>query len=266
MNSQMSPKDRIIVALDVDSVDKATTLVEELSLHVGMFKIGLQFIHAMLAQLIVPDKAAARKNLTQIRKLYALLDGKIFWDGKFNDIPNTVGKASAEVAKLGVKMFNVHVSAGFEAMQTAVARKGGSLVLAVTVLTSLNLRETEMLYVRQPHEIVSYFARYAQRAGFDGAIASPHEIKIIREECGRNFIIATPGIRPSWAQANDQKRTSTPAEAITAGADYLVIGRPITYPPFMIGKPEDAAIHIAKEIAEAIATRPTEEAEMRTGC
>ena len=138
----MLPKDRIIVALDVNDLDKAKSLVEMLTDYVGGFKIGLELICLMLASIISPSRGddgdtEARRNFRKIRDLFEVLDiKKVFWDGKFDDIPNTVGAAVKVIAGMGVKMFNVHASAGIDAMMAAVANKGQSLALGVTVLTS----------------------------------------------------------------------------------------------------------------------------------
>lgn len=277
----MEAKDRIIVALDVDSVGKATALVKELVLHVGFFKFGLEFINSILASLIVPkDVVEAQTNLAQVRRLFQLLAGKIFWDGKFNDIPNTVGGASAPVTKMDVKMFNVHCLGGLammkaakEAVEKVVASSGTMMVrpiiLGVTLLTSLNygdlveMRLCEEINFADPQEsaavkreriekLVQNLAWLAQESGLDGVVASPQEIKAIRDYCQPDFLVITPGVRPLWAVAGDQKRVMTPGEAIKAGADYLVIGRPITQPPKEIGNPVEAVKRIAEEINSAL--------------
>ena len=234
----VQPHERIIVALDVDSLDKAKSLVEDLAPYVGYFKVGLELLTAVGAP--------------QVIEFVHSLGGQVFYDGKFDDIPNTVGGAAKAVARLNVKMFNVHASAGVEAMMAAVANKGQSLVLAVTVLTSLEENNAHLIFGGPSKAKVLQLAREAKLAGCDGVICSPQELELLgkQEELG-NLLKITPGVRPEWAVAGDQKRIMTPVEAIKAGATALVIGRPITKPPAEIGTPVDAAKRIAEEIAQA---------------
>jgi len=250
---KMEPGERIIVALDVDNPKEAINLVKELGPLVGAFKIGLQLINGMFASLIaIRDLTEAIRALGEIRILFNLLNGKIFWDGKFNDIPNTIAGASKEIAKMKIKMFDVHASAGRETIAEAVANKGDSLVFGVTVLTSIGEQECVSIFGTNPSDKVLQFAEMLLEEGADGIICSPQELIILRE--GRipaDLIRVTPGIRPEWAQRNDQKRIMTPAEAIKYGADYLVIGRPITQPPPEIGFPRKAVELIAEEIVNA---------------
>jgi orotidine-5'-phosphate decarboxylase len=251
------PKGRIIVALDVDNPEKAITIVEQLRDHVGLFKVGLQLIYAIFAGLVsIPTEDVAVSNLRISRRLFGLLKGKLFLDGKFHDIPNTMAGVSAEVAKIEPVMFNLHVSADIEAMMAAVAKKGNSKVLGVTVLTSLSGEICQLIYGDTPGAKVLQFARDAKLAGIDGLICSPQEITLLRGQKElKGMLLATPGVRPAWAAKGDQARTETPGGAIEAGADYLVIGRPITNPPPEIGTPVDAAKKIAEEIATALAGR-----------
>lgn len=232
----MDAKDRIIVALDdVDSLNKARPLVESLAPHVGCFKIGLELLTAV----------GAPKVVGFVRSL----GGQVFYDGKFNDIPNTVGGAARAVSWLNVKMFNIHASAGVEAMMAAVAYKGQALVLAVTVLTSLEENNAHLIFGGPSKSKVLQLARDAKIAGCDGIICSPQELEFLgkQKELG-GLLKITPGVRPKWAATGDQKRIMTPAEAIKSGATALVIGRPITKPPTEIGTPADAAKKIAEEI------------------
>jgi orotidine-5'-phosphate decarboxylase len=235
----MEAKDRIIVALDVDNLDKAKSLVESLAPHVGCFKVGLELLTAVGAPKVVGFVHS--------------LGGQVFYDGKFDDIPNTVGGAAKAVAGLNVKMFNIHASAGVETMIAAVANKGQSLVLAVTVLTSLEENNAHLIFGSPSKAKVLQLARDAKIAGCDGIICSPQELELIgkQKELG-SMLKVTPGIRPEWAVAGDQKRITTPADAIKAGATSLVIGRPITKPPTEIGTPVDAAKKITEEIASVL--------------
>ena len=244
----MEAKDKIIVALDVDTPKKALDLVKQLKGRVGCFKIGLQFITAMLRSVIFPITG---NEVALIQMLFSELDGNIMWDGKFDDIPNTMAGASQEVVKIGVKMFNLHASAGLEAIAEAVANKGNALVLGVTVLTSIDENECVSIFGDFPSYKVIQFAKMLIDGKADGIICSPKELSVLSEE-NIKLLKVTPGIRPKWAQKGDQKRVMTPSEAIKAGADYLVIGRPIRKPPEEIGSPVDAAKKIAEEIQQAL--------------
>lgn len=235
----MEAKNKIIVALDVDHLDDMKHCVKILTPYVWGFKVGLELATAVGTPLAV--------NFIHSR------GGNVFFDGKFHDIPNTVGKASSVISELGVKMFNVHASAGIKTMKAAVTNKKHSLALAVTILTSLGDDDeednTSRIYGEISKAKVLQFARDAKACGMDGIICSPQELELIgnlKEFSG--FLKVTPGIRPKWAAINDQKRIMTPAEAIGLGADYLVIGRPITNPPKEIGTPVNAIKKILEEI------------------
>ena len=218
------PKDKIIVALDVESADQARSIVAELSDSVGAFKIGLQLFTAEGPRFV--------RDLVE-------RGAKIFLDLKFHDIPNTVAKASVEAARLGVWMFNVHALGGSEMMRRTAEEVANVCeresiakpkVIAVTVLTSSNnetLAETGV--TGETESQVLRLAELTAKCGLDGVVASPQEIRAIRASVLSNdFLIVTPGIRPSNATNDDQKRVMTPAEAVSEGANYLVIGRPIT--------------------------------------
>ena len=213
---------RLIFALDVSSVTEATELVEQLAPEVGMFKVGKQlFLHAG----------------PQVVRMIRDHGGEVFLDLKFHDIPRTVAKAAGEATRMGVRMFDVHASGSLEMMQrtvsevTKVCRAEGlrrPKVLAVTVLTSLNRDDLKRVGVaRGVENQVVRLARLAQEARMDGVVASPQEIAPIRKDCGRGFLIVTPGVRMRGGTWEDQKRVTTPEAAIRAGADYLVIGQPI---------------------------------------
>jgi len=235
-------KERLIVALDnfttgARQVDTAyiARMVTSLRDYVGYFKIGLEAIIGIGA----PDAVMAIRGS----------GGKVFLDGKFNDIPNTVGQASKRAAGLmGVEMFNVHASAGAKAMKAAVENKGKAKVLAVTVLTSLDEAETMKIFGRSSRNTVEDFAHDAiQDAGVDGIICSPKELPMLKQWFPDSMLV-TPGIRPAWAATDDQKRFTTPAEAIKMGATHIVVGRPITNPPASIGSSVEAAKRILEEI------------------
>lgn len=231
---------RLIVALDVPTSDAGARMAERLKDHVGLFKIGFELFSA--------------EGPVLVRYLAARGSG-VFLDLKFHDIPNTVRAASREAAALGVSMFNVHASGGSAMMEAARAGaeagcSGGMrpLVLAVTILTSLSQRDLAAIAMEgSPEQAVVRLARLAQAAGLDGVVASAQEAPAIRDACGPRFVIVTPGIRPATAAAGDQARVRTPADAIRAGADYLVVGRPIT----AAADPQAAADSIVREMAEA---------------
>ena len=212
----MQSRDRLIVALDRSSRDDILRLADELR-DAAAFKIGLQ--------------AFIANGPSLVRELVSRGD-KIFLDLKIHDIPNTAQHAVADVASLGVAMTTVHTSGG-EAMLRSSARDD-LLILGVTVLTSLDA----------PVEEVVRLAKLAQQCGLRGVVASPLEIGAIRNACGGDFKIVTPGVRPEGSAAGDQRRTTTPAAAIAAGADYIVVGRPITDAP----APREAALHIIEQL------------------
>jgi orotidine-5'-phosphate decarboxylase len=240
----MITRDKLIVALDLPSGNAATRMAERLQGHAGMFKVGSELFTA--------------EGPVPVR--YLVTTGqRVFLDLKFHDIPNTVRAAAREAAELGVSMVNVHASGGRKMMEAALegARSVGTAagngarprVLAVTILTSLESQDLEELGISgMPVEAVLRLARLAQSAGLDGVVASPREISAIRQACGPGFLIVTPGIRPASAATNDQARIATPASAMAAGADYLVVGRPITGAP----DPVAAADAIVAEMDGAV--------------
>lgn len=230
-------KDRLIVALDVDSLDKAMPLVKRLAPHVGCFKVGLELLTAEGAPQVVSRIHDA--------------GGAIFYDGKFDDIPATIAGASRAVARLGVKIFNLHASCGLESIRAAAKEKGSSILLAVTVLTSLDDAAARRSFGTDALSKVLSFARDAAEGGADGIVCSPKELDALAQDpITAKLLKVTPGVRPAWAAANDQKRTLTPGEAILKGASYLVVGRPILQPSS--GTAEDAAKRVVDEIAEAL--------------
>src|SRR5256712_4411294 len=217
-----SMRERLIVALDVGDLGEVKELVKLLASEVGMFRFG--------KQLFTPAGPQAVRLIQE-------LGGKVFLDLKFHDIPNTVPKAAVEATRLGVKMFNVHASGSLEMMR-ATAKEARRvchqqnlrkpIMLAVTVLTSLNQDDLKRVGVdgRVADQVVR-LALLTKEAGMDGVVASPHEVADIRSACGRRFVIVTPGIRPRDAGRNDQQRVMTPADAIQASVDYIVVRRPI---------------------------------------
>ena len=236
--------DRLLVALDVDSLEGAAALLDRLRGVVTGCKIGSQLFTAA-------GPAAVELALKR--------DFRVFLDLKFHDIPNTVAGAVREAMRLGVFMLTVHASGGVAMMRAAAesARKAAAefkmprpLVLGVTVLTSLDRRALE-IEVGVPITVerhVLALAEHAREAGLDGVVASPQEIRALRLAMGQRWVIVTPGVRPAERSAagDDQARTATPAAAVAAGADYLVVGRPITQAP----DPTAAATAILAELTQ----------------
>ncbi len=216
-------KNRLIVALDTDDGEEIDWLSGTLMDMVSWFKIGFQAFSA-LGMEAFPWFTQNRYN--------------VFVDLKFHDIPNTVARDVGTMTKHGANMINMHASGGFEMMQAArfsaddaayKARIPNPILLGVTILTSMDETgfKSNFASERQLTEQVVYLAKQAKDASLNGVVASPLEIEPIRKACGDNFLIVTPGIRPKWADPGDQRRITTPAEAINRGADFIVVGRPI---------------------------------------
>lgn len=210
---------KLIFALDVNGVSEIDRYAGMLAGRVGMFKIGKELFTSCGPEAV---RAVQRHG------------GEVFLDLKYHDIPNTVARAMVEAARLGVQLANLHALGGLEMMETAVtavAREFGDerpRLLAVTILTSSTVETLRQVGIEHSvQDMVVRLAWLAKQAGMDGVVASPLEIGLIREACGPDFLIVTPGVRPSFAALDDQKRIMTPAEAVRAAADYLVIGRPI---------------------------------------
>ncbi len=238
-----SAKQRLIFALDVDNLEDARNWVAKLQGQVGVFKIGKQLFTRCGPEVV---------RLVQ--------DGgcDVFLDLKYHDIPNTVAMAGLEAQRLGVRMFNVHALGGFEMMAKLVAEidrvcpRGNPdrpILLAVTILTSSTEETLRRVGIDRPIQVmVAKLARLAKDAGMDGVVASPKEVGLIRDACGDGFLIVTPGVRPAFASQDDQKRVTTPGAALRSGADYLVIGRPIS----AAADPALAADMILQEMQEAL--------------
>ena len=237
----MKATDRIFVALDLTDVETARSLAQRLSGHVGGVKLGLEYFSANGPEGVrtIVDRGM-----------------KVFLDLKFHDIPNTVAGSVRSATGTGASIINVHASGGLAMMRAAAeaASEGAKrhnvdrpTVAAVTGLTSMDaddLAAVGQMTVMQDQ--VLRLARLTQEAGLDGVVCSPAESAMIRDACGEDFVRIVPGIRPAWASTDDQKRFTTPRQAVDAGATYLVIGRPIT----QADDPVEAAARIAEELGE----------------
>jgi len=240
---RIDAKDRLIVALDLASVEEARRLVDSLDGAATFYKVGLvmqlaEGVEDFICSLIREGK-------------------KVFLDYKYYDIGETLKKAVASASRLGVSFLTIHGPSTL--IKAAVEGRGdsGLKLLAVTVLTSLDAGDmAEMGYTHAVDELVLFRARKALEAGCDGVIASGQEAAKIKSACGGKFLVVTPGIRPAGASAGDQKRITTPGDAIRDGADYLVVGRPITAPDR--GTPREAAEAIAAEMQAAFDARSAE--------
>jgi orotidine-5'-phosphate decarboxylase len=227
-----SAKDRLIVALDVSSLDAARRLLDQLTPHVGMFKVGKELFTA-------EGPAVVREIVNR--------GSRVFLDLKYHDIPTTVERAVAAASGLGVSLLTVHASGGRAMMEAAASAlpAEGAKILGITVLTSHTDETLWETGVGEPvRESVRRLAKLAYEAGVDGVVCSPLEIALVRETVGRDFLIVTPGVRPRGAPKGDQARVMTPREARDLGCSYVVVGRPITEAK----SPESAARAIVEEL------------------
>lgn len=228
MLTELQPyKQRLMLALDVDSREKAEEWVHKLKPHIGYFKVGLQLFTKEGPELVRSIRARG---------------GRIFLDVKYHDIPNTVAKACEAATSLQVDFINVHALGGKAMMQAAAQALSATAermrvpkprLLAVTILTSHDAKSVkkDIGLKGSPEAEVKRLALAAKAAGCDGVVCSPQEIGVVRKACGPDFIIVTPGVRPAGAAKQDQKRTLTAGQAVAAGANFLVVGRPITEAP-----------------------------------
>lgn len=230
---------RLIVALDVHTMEEAEALVETLGTSVTYYKVGMELFYAVGGRIVTWLKGAGKK---------------VFLDLKLHDIPNTVAGGLCSLMALGADLVNVHASGGPAMMREAAARLRGAAkargqvapkLIAITVLTSIGEEEwRRMGHTASIEAAVLRYARLAKEAGLDGVVASPREAAKIRAACGEDFLIVTPGIRPAGAAPGDQSRIATPAAALTAGATHLVVGRPIR----AAKDPKEAAQAILREM------------------
>lgn len=225
---------KLVTALDVDSIAEALCVVDTIGSEVEWYKVG--------KQLFTREGPALLKALKERNK-------KIFLDLKYHDIPNTVGAAVRSAAAIGADLINVHALGGLTMLKSAreAADECGVNVIAVTVLTSMDKQELDGLgFDVEAAELVLRLATLTKKAGLPGVVCSAHEIKIIQEACGKDFLTVVPGIRPAGSQTGDQKRVMTPAEAAKAGASFIVVGRPI----LKAENPAEAARNIQEELRQ----------------
>ena len=260
----LKPHERIILPLDVSNINSAISLVNQLSPHVGIFKIGFEALYSTMVDFIMCPEQQIKEFVRKVRLLcLSIRPEKAFFDVKLHDIPNTVESAMKSLSRLGVRMLNMHASAGEEAIKKAVALKGMSKLFGVTVLTSIKEKECISIFGATPGEKVLQFADMLRINGADGIICAPAEGLLLRQHSVfDNMEITTPNVRPLWTMTpeeiertkddQDPKRQMTPRMAIKARIDKIIIGRPITNPPAKIGGPIEAAKLIANEIAEAL--------------
>lgn len=229
----MKARERLIVALDVETLEEASQLVEVLSDDVDVFKVGISPFTGFGQPLL--DKLEEKGK-------------KVFLDLKVHDIPNTVANAAEQAAKKNVFMMNFHCLGGPRMLEAAARGakrvETSPILLGVTILTSMDSDEMKAIGLEgEVEEKVLEFASFAKEAGLTGVVASAKEAKAIKEKLGKDFVVVTPGVRPEWASKGDQKRVLTPKKAIEEGADYIVVGRPII-------KAEDPALAARKIIEE----------------
>jgi orotidine-5'-phosphate decarboxylase len=230
----VAPRDRLIVALDAANPAHAERLVADLGDSVSFYKIGMELVYGGGLGLVAGLAASGKK---------------VFVDLKLHDIPNTVERATAQIARLGADFLTVHAYPQTMRAAVAGAKGAGLKLLAVSVLTSSDDADlAEAGYAFGVRALVARRAAQARDAGVDGLVASASEASLLRETIGDSLLLVTPGIRPSGAAVGDQKRVATPAAAIAGGADYLVVGRPVTH----AADPRAAAQRIVAEIAAAL--------------
>lgn len=240
------PAERIMVALDVDEIEQAQSIITELAGLPVTYKVGLQL--------------GTYQGWDSVVSLIHEAGAKIFCDTKFKDIPATVEKASRSITRHQPDFFNIMVDNNMAALEGAVAGVAGAVrdynlaakpvLLGVTVLTSMSDEESNSIYGADSATKVLQFAEAAAATGLEGLVCSPSEARTLKSnERTKDMLLVTPGIRPEWAAAGDQSRIMSPAQAVADGADYLVIGRPITQPPQEVGSSRNAIELIIEELS-----------------
>ncbi|MEO0293634.1 MAG: orotidine-5'-phosphate decarboxylase [candidate division WOR-3 bacterium] len=236
------PKDFLIVSLDVPTLEESLSIVKELEDLVNFYKIGLELFTRVGPQIVYTLKDKGKKVLLDL---------------KLHDIPNTVSGAVNAAVRMGVDMLTIHTLGGFEMMEAAQKavwnkRLSTPIILGVTILTSLDeafLKDVLGVEKSLKEEVLD-LASIAKSAGLGGVVASPFEVSLVKERCGKEFLVATPGIRPESVDKDDQKRFATPSLAIRSGADYLIVGRPIIKAKNMVKVTENIIKEIENELLQ----------------
>lgn len=238
---QLEPHERILPAFDKSAIlMRDLERIETLATHIGGMKVGLEAIMALRETALESVADHVRRKLQRLQK-------NVMWDAKINDIPNTVGNAVRNATTRNVWGITVMANAGLESVRAAVEHRGNALIIGVTVLTSLTPEECKRIYGRIPTAQVAFFAEMLVEAGAQAIVCSPLELEIVRKSIDDKLICITPGIRSKNAPADDQNRTMPAGDAVKAGADYVVIGRPI----MRAENPVGAALAFRDEIANA---------------
>ncbi|OHA03539.1 MAG: orotidine 5'-phosphate decarboxylase [Candidatus Sungbacteria bacterium RIFCSPLOWO2_02_FULL_51_17] len=268
----MSATSKLIVALDVPSIDRAIEIVDATRFYVHSFKIGTALMQTIIASIIGPREVRdAEANAGKVRTLFSLLTGRIFWDAKFSDIPNTVLGSVSEAAAVHPAMVTVHASCGIRSLKAAVAATlevvpygfGGKTmrpkIIAVTVLTSLDDTDTDAIFGGTRKEKVLQFAYNALHVGAEGIVCSASDLSTLRCHNDLTHLLrVVPGVRPQWAPHDDQSAVAIPEDAVAAGAHFLVVGRPILNPPPAIGTAANAIEDISLAITRGEIRRRSE--------
>ncbi|NTW22837.1 hypothetical protein HGA34_04855 [Candidatus Falkowbacteria bacterium] len=247
------PKDRIIFALNTSDFVRAQCLVSLLSSHVGYFKFGPELASAMLASLLCSSDSAAADNMRKVRAIFNEAKDRIFWDGRLAGIASTIGSTTKTLSDMGVCMLSVQAKQGMRSISAASENKGKSLLFAATPRSSVDHEECRANCLVTSKQEVRLIEMIRDK-GVDGIICSSHETAAIRA-CLPEACVATRDVRPLWVPVSNRSKVITPHQAIMAGADAVIIGKPISQPPVSVGDPTRAADRIIEEIKQALLER-----------
>lgn len=250
----VEPQDHIIFAMNTSDFIRVKCLASMLSGRVGYIKFGPEMNSAILASLLCPSDGAAFENLMKIRSIFKEAKGRILWDGRLVGIANSIGPTVKTLSDMGVSMLSVQAAQGLKSLNAAIVNKGRSLLFAATPRSSIDHEERRKI----DDSALNHQVARLKDLGIDGVICSSHETAGIRAHLP-DILIATRDVRPEWIHVKNRNKVITPGEAIAAGADFVIIGKPISSPPPEIGDPMRAADMIITEITEALALRKTSE-------
>lgn len=239
----MTKPNQLIVAIDTPNIENALDIAKRLKSYGVMFKLGMQFLYSLIAKIVLSTDIII---VAQIREFFQMIGGNYFLDPKLHDVDFTIGKAMAVLKQLLPYFVNVDATIGIGVIEEAVKNAGESLVLGVTILTHLTKEECIRIYGRPPEIMVPFFADTIVGGGANGIICSPLELSYLEDY--NNLIKVTPGVRPIWAPPKGQVRFTTPQKAFELGANFIVVGSPITDPPKEIGSIENATELVLEEI------------------